>query len=108
MPILVKLARELDIPLIAANDAHMKDNTADSIEARRIVRYNYFEKAQKVSDADKELYLKTDKELFMALRKVVDEDAANEALFNTKILETCKVIFPHEAHYPSVNNEKDI
>lgn len=106
MPILVKLARELDIPLIAANDAHMKDNTADSIEARRIVRYNYFEKAQKVSDVDKELYLKTDKELFTALIKVVDEDAANEALFNTKILETCKVIFPHESHYPSVNNEK--
>lgn len=107
MPILVKLARELDIPLIAANDAHMKDNSDDSIEARRIVRYNYFEKAQEISDADKELYIKSDSELAESLMKVIDKDACYEAIFNTRILETCKVIFPNEKHYPSVNSEVD-
>ena len=48
MPILVELARQENVPLIAANDAHMKDNSDDSIESRRIVRYNMISKAQEV------------------------------------------------------------
>lgn len=107
MPILVKLARELDIPLIAANDAHMKNNSEESIESRRIVRYNYFNKAQDVSNADRELYLKTDEELAKILLQAVDKDACYEALFNTRILETCKVEFPSGEHYPSVNSDID-
>lgn len=107
MPKLVKLARELEIPLIAANDAHMKDNSEESIEARRIVRYNYFNKTQDVDDSDKELYLKTDEELSKSLLQVVDKDACYEALFNTRILETCNVIFPSGEHYPSVNSNVD-
>lgn len=105
MPILIKLAYEEDVPLIAANDAHMKDNSADSIEARRIVRYNYFKKAQTVSPADRELYLKTDGELAAWLLKIAPQDAVYEAIFNTRILDTCKVIFPAEEHYPSVNSD---
>ena len=38
MPQLVRIGRELDIPLIAANDAHMKDNTEDSLTARQILK----------------------------------------------------------------------
>ena len=105
MPILVKLARQEDVPLIAANDAHMKDNSDDSIEARRIVRYNMISKAQKVSDADRELYLKTDGELTKWLLEVVDSSAAYEAIFNTRILSTCHVEFPEEEHYPTVNSD---
>lgn len=105
MPILVKLAREEDVPLIAANDAHMKDNSDDSIEARRIVRYNMICKAQDVTDADRELFVKTDAQLAEWLMKVVDKEAVYEAIFNTRVLNACNVEFPKEEHYPTVNSD---
>lgn len=102
MPLLVQLAKETETPLIAANDAHMADDSEDAIEARRVMRFAYFEKAQTTSDADRELYLKTDEELSAALLKVIDESAVSEAMHNLSVLEDCKVVFPHESHYPKV------
>lgn len=102
MPILVKLAEETNTPIIAANDAHIKDNTEDSIEARRIVRYNYFNRSQTVDDADREMYIKTDWELIDALSMVIPEAKAEEAVRNTDIFNQCNVVFPKESHYPSV------
>ena len=102
MPLLVRLARETDTPLIAANDAHMVDGSEKSIEARRIMRYGYFQRSQTASDADRELYLKTDEELSQALSQVVDSNAVSEAIENLSVLESCKVELPHESHYPAV------
>lgn len=42
MPLLVRIARETGIPLIAANDAHMTDASDAALEARQILRFNYF------------------------------------------------------------------
>ena len=42
MPLLASIARSLAIPVIAGNDAHMVDNTEDSLLARQIMRFNYF------------------------------------------------------------------
>lgn len=106
MPLLVKIARETGIPLIAANDAHMSDASEESIAGRQLVRFNYFAKHQEVSPADRELYLKTDEELLDALSKVVDLESAKESLENTKILEECHVVFPQEKHYPTCQSEK--
>lgn len=108
MPILVKLANETNTKIIAANDAHMKDNSKESIEARRIVRYNYFERAQEVSDEDKELYIKSEDELFLALKKVIGDNNAREAIKNTDILNECNVIFPEEKHYPALDNSETL
>lgn len=106
MPQLVQLSKELQIPLIAANDAHMKDNSEDSIQARQLVRFNYFKRHQEVAEADKELYIKTDEELQMALEQIVPSTSATEAIHNTKILEECHVVFPQEKHYPTCESEK--
>lgn len=106
MPKLVEISRETGIPLIAANDAHMTSNSIDCIRARQLVRFNYFNKHQDVSEADKELYLKTDEELYAALLKVVDVEAVAEAMDNLKILTECKVVFPKEEHYPKCESEK--
>ncbi len=106
MPQLVQLSKELQIPLIAANDAHMADNSEDSIRARQLVRFNYFKRHQEVSEADKELYIKTDEELQEALEQVVPSESALEAIQNTKILEECHVVFPQEKHYPTCESEK--
>lgn len=102
MPKLVSIARELNIPIIAANDAHMSDGSDESIASRQLVRFNYFDKHQSVSDADRTMYLKSDEELFACLKEVVGETAATEAIENTKVLEECNVKYPDENHYPMV------
>jgi len=106
MPILVKLAKETNTPLIAANDAHLIDNSFESIEARRVIRFNYFAKPQITTDADKEMYLKTEEELTKCLSDAVGINATKEAIENLKILDDCKVIFPKEPHYPKTNSEE--
>ena len=105
MPLLVRMARETEIPLIAANDAHMTDRTEESLEARQILRFNYFRRHQNLGAADRELYLKTDEELREALCRVVDTEAAEEAMENLQVLGTCRVEFPKEKHYPKVESE---
>ena len=104
MPLLVKLAHETNVPIVAANDAHMKDGNDKSISARQLVRFNYFEKHQEVSDADKTMYLKTDEELIEALSHVASQNDARIAVENTRILENCHIVFPKEKHYPKVKS----
>lgn len=101
-PKLVQLAKYMDIPLIAGNDAHMLDGTEDSITARQILRYNYFHKHEEISESDKQLYLKTDEEMIDALKQVIDIDAVNEAMDNLSILNECHVELPVGEHYPKV------
>ena len=102
---LIKIANELKLPLIAANDAHMVDNSEESIEARRLVRFNYFKKSQTVDESDKELYLKTDDELRSSLLKIYNEEIVNKAMSNLNVLSYCKVEFPDEKHYPKVSSD---
>lgn len=100
MPLLLKIAKETNTPIIAANDAHMKDGTENSIIARQIVRYNYFSRHQKANDIDRTLYLKSDEELLNSLCLILPKEDAIKAIENTKILKECKIIFPNEKHYP--------
>nr|MCR5625541.1 DNA polymerase III subunit alpha [Lachnospiraceae bacterium] len=102
MPILLKLARETNTPIIAANDAHITSKTQNCVEGRRIVRFNYFDKAVTLNSTDRELYIKTDNELYNYLVKILPEEAVNEAINATNILDTFKVVFPQEEHYPSI------
>ena len=104
-PALAKIAKETGIPVIAANDAHMTDNSAESIEARRLMRFNYFEKHQEISPADREMYLKDDEELSQALLQILDEGTVAEAMDNLKVLDLCHVSLPDEKHYPKVPTE---
>lgn len=104
-PILAKIAKETGIPVIAANDAHMVDGSPESIEARRLMRFNYFEKHQDISPADREMYLKTDEELSHSLSQILDQDTVMEAINNLDILSSCHVVLPDEKHYPKVPTE---
>lgn len=105
MPLLAKIAEENEIPIIAANDAHMTTNSEDCIIARQTIRFNYFDKHQSVSEADKQLYIKDDQELEIALTDAVGRDKAIEAIENTACLEACSVVFPNETHYPTAEGE---
>ena len=105
MPILVRIARETGIPLIAANDAHMLDNSDQALKARQILRFNYFKTHQELGQPDREMFLKTDEELYQMLTQIIDKDAVEEAMENLQTLSECRVIFPKEKHYPKVESE---
>lgn len=102
MPILAKIAKDLHIPVIAANDAHIK--VKEDAETRNILRYNYFFKHNEMTESEKELYLKTDEELRESLEKVLDRETVDEAMENLSILSCCKVVLPEEKHYPKIGN----
>ena len=104
MPLLASIARSLAIPVIAGNDAHMVDNTEDSLLARQIMRFNYFERHQELGEADKELYLKSDEELTVALRKILDKDIVQQAIDNLSILSECRVVMETKEHYPKIKD----
>lgn len=104
MPILLRLAKETGTPIIAANDAHVVDQSDDSLEARRIIRFNYFKRAEALAPSDRELYLKTEAEMVDMLSQVIPEEAALEAVTNTTILNSCHVVYPKEPHYPVIKS----
>lgn len=103
---LYHIARELQIPLIAANDAHMASKGDEKI--RQILRYNYFECHQEISDADKELYVKSEEEMRETLLRILPLDAVEEAIHNTSILNECHVEIKKESHYPKCKSDKTI
>lgn len=105
MPLLASLAEKMDIPVIAANDAHITEGTNDCVEARRILRFNYFQKAEEIRASDRELYIKTEDEMKKALGAIVPEYIADKAIRNTEILDTCRVVFPEGKHYPSITRD---
>ena len=106
MPVLVKLAKELHLPLIAANDAHIPDNSKESIMARHILsslRYAQDKdpKIRPIEKGDTELYMKNENELKQALLHVTDAKTADEAIANAyAVCDRCNCEFKNGTHYP--------
>lgn len=101
MPIAAEIARDLDIPVVAANDAHIPTNSGDDILARQIIRSTRFDKWEEATAADKEMYVKSPEELKEALSKILPEDIVAKAMENTgKIADECNVELKKENHYP--------
>lgn len=101
MPILAEIARDLNIPVVAANDAHIPTNSGDDILARQIIRSTRFDKWEEATAADKEMYVKSPEELAEALSKILPEDIVAKAMENTgKIADECNVELKKENHYP--------
>lgn len=98
---LALLARKTGTPVVAANDAHMLNGDDASVRARKIIRTLRFEKAEQVQNFDRELYVKTPKEIAEALTQILHDDIVIEALNNTVVIANqCNVEFPYEKHYP--------
>ena len=102
MPLLVQIAGEFNLPLVAANDAHMARNTEDELKARQIMRSLRYNKWEEMYDSDKELYIKTDEELSAILSEILPTDIVEKAIRGIKsIVDACDVQFPeNESHYP--------
>ncbi|MBQ6855991.1 MAG: PHP domain-containing protein [Lachnospiraceae bacterium] len=99
MPHLVRIAKEHDIPLLAANDAHMADKE-DAI-IRKYVNALRFNKWEGLEVGDEEMYLKDDVSLFHSLAGCVGSEAAWNAMKNREMVAfLCNVDLKKEAHYP--------
>ena len=105
-PWLYKVARHCNIPLVAANDAHVTNNADADFTLRQIRRSCRFNKWEEVHDSDREMYIKTDRELAYALLQILPEDAVIEAMDNVgKIVEACNVSLVTESHAPKADVE---
>lgn len=97
-PILVDIAKKLNIPLVAANDSHIV--RAEDAEVRQVIHgqhYSYNE----IRDEDREMYIKTNEEMAEWLKKILPEKAVQEAINNIeKIVDACNVEFTAGTHYP--------
>ena len=101
MPQIVSIARELSIPLVAANDIHILDNSIESIKARQLVRSLRFNTWEELNQGDDELYIKTNAEISKIFSEIFTEDVISESIKNIyEIADTCNVEFVDEPHYP--------
>ena len=106
MPIIAKIAYELELPLVAANDAHMVNGTKDDIKARQIIRSLRFNKWEELLTGDSELYIKTDDELANSLREILPEEVVLDAFKGIEeIVEKCNVTFSNNPHYPKFESD---
>ena len=102
-PKLAWVAQMTGLPVVAANDAHIPDNSADSVLARAIAqstRYQY-ERWYAPDAADYEVCVKDDAELSEALLKILPEETVQEAMENVgEIVSKCEFHLNTEKHYP--------
>ncbi len=113
MPVIAEIAKELDMPIVAANDAHMADGSSDSIRAREIMRSLRFMKSkapgqmwQEAGTADKELYIKTERELRNILSEIFDAETIERAMNGREeLLAKCHLSKEEKDHYPRFSSE---
>ncbi len=104
MPKIVKLAKKHNIPLVASNDVHIA--VKEQAEARAIMKALRFKKWEEPSKEDMELYMKSDKELYDSISRILTKEDAATAMENIKILcDSCNVVFPDTEHYPKYRDE---
>ena len=106
MPLVAKIADELFIPVVAANDSHMVTNSPDEVKARQIMRSLRYNKWETVDESDWELYVKTDEELYSILCEILPEEIAYRAMVNVEdFVARCNVVHNNDMHYPVFKSE---
>lgn len=104
MPPLITLSKELNLPLIATNDAHMVTGSKKEIKAREYIRAMRFKKNPKwvpASKEDGELYVKGAQEFHDFLSGLFqEEDIKNAFAGCEEIASRCNVVFSKQEHYP--------
>lgn len=106
MPILAKLAKELNIPVVACNDVHTADNSEKSLKARQLIRSLRFNQYEETNKGDDQLYVKTDEELSNALLNILPKDIVDEAMTNIGVVvNSCNIVKNKDSHYPKFISE---
>lgn len=102
MPLLAKMAGELKVPVVAANDAHYASRTYDDVRARTLVAAMRFNKeVEEDVEGFGELYIRDDDELLSVLSEIIDPAVAKQAIENIGVIvDACNVEMTHGTHYP--------
>lgn len=101
MPLLAKIAKELNIPVVACNDVHVANNDPGEVRARALVGALRFNKWMPGRPDDSEYYIKTDEELQSWLSMILDPETVAAAFEGIRtIVNSCNVQFPKDNHYP--------
>ena len=99
MPMIASMAIRLNLPMVAANDAHMRSK--DDLELRKMVNGLRFNTWQEPQVGDEELYLKSDIELFRMLTMAVPPLAAFYAMKGReRLCAMCNVELKKVPSYP--------
>lgn len=100
-PNIVRVARKLNIPLVATNDVHIIDNSDDEVLKRQMLQSLRFENWNESHESDRELYLKSDQEMLETLSKIYSKDVVEESMKNSlAIAVRCNVEFKIGSHHP--------
>ena len=106
-PILARIAKNNNIPVVAANDIHIYDNSEESLKARQLMRSLRYNKWENRGNADSELYMKTDEELSFALSKILPKEIVEEAMYNVGVIfDQCDVKLEKANHYPKFISDR--
>lgn len=107
MPTLAKIAKALDLPVVAANDAHMATNSPDDILRRQLIKSLRFNKWEDPTPDAPTYYIKTDDELRKALSMILDNETVDAAMNGVKeIFDVCNVEFPKGLHFPKFRDSE--
>lgn len=101
MPVLADIAKELNMPVVACNDAHFAAKTAEDQLARQIVSSLRFNRWEPERPDHAEYYIKTDEELKQWLLRILDRETVDSAMAGIgTIIGQCDVEMPSGMHYP--------
>lgn len=107
-----EIAKELGIPLVAANDSHVptREKAAVRTDIQNINYITSIKEFRGSSVGDSELYIKTGSELAESLLNIFTPEQVLEAMRNTEVIEKqIDIEIPeHQKHYPSFPDAKNL
>lgn len=108
---LAKLAKELKIPVVAANDAHIPGNEQKYLDQRQVAKFLRFGKNVSTPEEeqyDAEMYIKSEDELKTSLLQILPESVVDTAIKNANhIGDICKYVPDKKNHYPVFDKDQD-
>lgn len=105
-PMIANLAKEMNMPIVATNDAHVTNKSEKDFKTRQIIRSQRFNTWEEMQESDKELYIKSDEELSSILKEIISEDIVEKAMQGIgDIIDRCNLSFEKVNHYPKFKSE---
>ena len=99
MFMLCRIAVDLKMPLVATNEAFMASK--EDLEKKKYINSLFENSWEDPTPEEAEMYLKSDAELFKAIKCVAGEKYAKSAMENRKVIcDACNVSFKKDPQYP--------
>lgn len=104
--ILSQIADKHDIKVVISNDEHLI--LQSDWAAREMIKSSAFHQFEAATEADKELYIKSDEEIVNMVSQIIGKKKAEQALLNTReMLDSCHIDWNNSKHYPVFDKTQD-